>query len=77
MFECKFYVLLYKNPVHQDKSERNNEKDVREVEDKLWDMILSTEPLHIPVSNTNLHSTSFNFLIRLQTFQISTIESLV
>ena len=40
-------------------------------------MVLSTEPLHIPVSNTNLHSTSFNFLIRLQKFQISTIESLV
>ena len=69
--------LLYKNPVHQDESERNNEEDVREVEDKLWDMVLSAEPLHIPVSNTNLHRASFNFLIRLQGFQISTTESLI
>ena len=35
MFTRKFNVLLYKNSVHQDESKRNNEEDVREVEDKL------------------------------------------
>ena len=46
--------LLDEYPVHQDKSERNNEKNVGEVEDKLGDIVLGTIPLHVPVGDADL-----------------------
>ena len=46
--------LLNKNPVDEDESEGNDEKNVGEVEDEFGDKFFGAIPLHVPVGDTNL-----------------------
>lgn len=53
------HFTAYKNSldedsVDEDKGERHDEQDVREVKDELWDEVLRAVPLHVPVSDPNL-----------------------
>ena len=59
MLIINIFNLLDKYSVDQNQSERNDEQDVREVEDKLAHIVLCAESLGIPVSNTDLKYPTF------------------
>ena len=59
MLIINIFNLLDKYSVDQNQSERNDEQDVREVEDKLAHIVLCAESLGIPVSNADLKYPTF------------------